>query len=177
MTSICYRNADLSAGAGRTVYGILMPYGQVAEVSDGFGAYRERFEFGAFSRSISQRSGKVRLFDSHNRAKLPLGRAVELTEQSDGLHGSFLLANTRDADDALELIRSGAVDFSVGFRPIRERRDGAVTVRLECALLETSLTGCPAYEGAQVQGVRSGRPVISRAVAQARLDLLDWNKR
>lgn len=176
--SILYRSsADLTPGSGRTVYGTVVPYGAVAEVSDGGSRpYRERFEFGAFDRSIRERGSKVRLFTGHETRKLPIGRAVELHERSEGLHAAFEIAATRDGDDALELVRSGVVDsFSIGFRGIRERIDGDVVVRIEAALMEVSLVGLPAYAGAAVAGVRSPQSlVIPRAVAEARRSLMDW---
>lgn len=175
MSSILYRTADLTPGSGRTVFGVVVPFGQVAEVSDGAGSYRERFEFGSFDRSIRERGSKVRLFDSHNTRRLPIGRATELNERSDGLHAAFEIAATRDGDDALELVRSGTVDsFSIGFRGIRERFDGDVMVRTEVALMEVSLVGLPAYAGATVAGVRSQSLVIPRSVAHARIALMDW---
>ena len=171
---ILFRTADLAPGAGRTVHGIAVPFGQVAEVSDGGRPYREQFEFGAFRRSIAERGHKVRLFGNHQTRQFPVGRAVELNEQRDGLHCAFEIASTRDGDDALELVRSGTVDsFSVGFSSIRDRMDGDVLVRVEASLREISLTAMPAYSGAAVAGVRS-QLVISRSLAQARLRVLDW---
>ncbi|WP_205877538.1 HK97 family phage prohead protease [Mycobacterium camsae] len=174
MSAILFRTAGLASGTGRTVFGTVVPYGQVAEVSDGGRSYRERFEFGAFSRSISERGGKVKLFTGHDMRRLPVGRAVDLTEHRDGLHAAFEIAATRDGEDALELVRSGTVDsFSVGFRGVREHLDGDVVVRTEAALMEVSLVGLPAYAGASVGGVRS-QLVIPRAVAAAHLSLMDW---
>jgi HK97 family phage prohead protease len=175
LSSIFYRTADLTAGTGRTVFGVVVPYGQVAEVSDGGRPYRERFDFGAFSRSISERGSKVKLFTGHETRKLPVGKAVELREASDGLHAAFELADTTDGRDALELVRSGTVDsFSVGFRGIRDRMDGDVVVRTEAALMEVSLVGLPTYSGAAIAGVRSKEPpFIAKTVAAARLRLLN----
>ncbi|MDQ1304718.1 MAG: uncharacterized protein QG671_545 [Actinomycetota bacterium] len=175
--TILFRTSDVSPGSGRTVHGIAVPYGVVAEVSDGGKPYPERFAPGAFARSIRERGDKVRLFDSHNTRRLPIGRAAELREESDGLHVAFDIAATRDGDDALELVRSGTVDaFSVGFRGIREHVEDGVTVRTEAALMEVSLVGLPAYAGAEIAGVRSQQSplFIPRSVAQARLATLDW---
>ncbi|TPW98034.1 HK97 family phage prohead protease [Mycolicibacterium fortuitum] len=173
--SILFRSAELSPGSGRTIHGVVVPYGQVTEVSDGGRPYRERIDFGACDRSIRERGSKIRLFTGHETRKLPIGKAVELREHYDGLHAAFEVAATRDGDDALELVRSGTVDsFSIGFRGIRERRDGDVVVRTEIALMEVSLVGIPAYAGATVTGVRSQPLVVPRSVAQARLSLLDW---
>ena len=174
-TSIIYRSADLRPGSGRTVFGIVAPYGQTAEVSDGGPPYRERFEYGAFARSIRERGNKIRLFGNHQTRHFPVGKAVELRERSDGLYAAFEIAKTRDGDDALELVHSGTVDsFSVGFRPVRDRQENGVTVRTEVALMEVSLTALPAYDGAEIAGVRTKQLIIPRAVAQARLSILDW---
>lgn len=154
---------DLSvrdSAEGRIIFGTVVPYGQVAEVNDGYGAYRESFAFGAFARSIEQRGDKVKLFAVHNgHVKLPVGRSLMFAERQEGLYGEFLVSRTRDGDDALTLVKDGAVDaFSVGFRPMNHRKENGVTVRTEAALREVSLVGLPAYEGAQLAGVRSGIP-------------------
>lgn len=170
-TSLSFARADESAE--RTVFGTLVPFGQTVTVDDGWGEYRERFEFGAFARSIRERGAKVRLFRVHDAARnLPIGRAVSLSEERDGLHGSFLLGDTREADEALSLVRSGIVDaFSISFRPIRHREEAGVTVRTEVALVEVSLVGVPAYSGAEIAGVRSASSVLSVDVARRRLTL------
>jgi HK97 family phage prohead protease len=161
-------------GEGRTVHGIAMPFGEVATVNDGYGMYQERFEFGAFKHTIQNRGHKIRLFAVHSSMrKLPIGKATELREERDGLHAAFHVAETRDGDDALELVRTGVVDsFSISFRPIRDRKDKGVTVRTEVALVEVSLVGVPAYEGATVAGVRSASPALTVDIARRRLDLL-----
>ena len=179
MTEILYRAVPLTPGTGRTVFGIVAPYNQVAEVRDRGMPYRERFDHGAFTRSIRERGSKIRLFAVHDLRKLPIGKAVELREQPDGLHAAFEIAATRDGEDALELVRTGVVDgFSVGFKSIKQRQDGDVLVRTEAALLEVSLTGLPSYPGATVVGVRSHHDglVITRSIASARLRLLDLER-
>lgn len=160
-------------GAGRTVFGVVVPYGQVAEVNDGRGPYRESFVAGAFARSVADRGAKVRLFINHDTMRrLPIGRATELADRPDGLHGAFVVSATRDGDEALTLVRDGVVDsFSVGFRPLRERSVGGVVERTEAALREVSLVAMPAYAGALVGGVRSV-PHLSAEAARRRLDLL-----
>jgi hypothetical protein len=72
------------------------------------------------------------------------------------------------------LVRSGTVDaFSVGFMPIRDRRDeDGTVVRLEAALREVSLVAMPAYEGALVAGVRSTTRSLSVDIARRRLNLI-----
>lgn len=174
---IKFRSAELTPGTGRTIFGIAVPYGQVTEINEFGSQFLERFEYGAFSKSIRERGHKVKLLTSHNARALAIGRAVDLVEKPDGLHASFEVAETRDGDEALELVRSGTVDsFSVGFSLMRERVDGDVRTVTEAILREVSLVNFPAYEGAVVGGVRSAAHslVIPRSVAQARIDLLNW---
>lgn len=174
---IKFRTAELTRGTGRTIFGIAVPYDQVTQIDEFGYKFLERFEFGAFSKSISERGHKVKLLTSHNARALAIGRAVDLVEKPNGLHASFEVAETRDGDEALELVRSGTVDsFSVGFSLMRERvDDGDVHTVTEAILREVSLVNFPAYEGAVVGGVRSAAHslVIPRSVAQRRLRLLD----
>jgi HK97 family phage prohead protease len=173
-SEIFYRAAALTPGAGRTVYGLVVPYNQTVEVRDGFSSYHERFAPGAFTRSIAERGQKLKLLLAHDAKRLPIGKVVELHEQPDGVHAAFEIAATRDGDDALEAVRSGVADaFSVGFRPIRHRREGDVIVRTEASLREISLVGVGNYPGAVVAGIRSETPVIARSLAEAHLLLLD----
>ena len=142
-------------------------------MSDGYGSYKVECAPGAFARSIEQRGSKVKLFTQHETRRFPIGRAVHLEERPDGLHAAFYVSDTRDGNEALELIRDGVVDaFSIGFAPVRERRRGDVTVRTEAALREVSLVHTPAYEGALVAGVRSSTPVLTADAARRRLVLL-----
>jgi HK97 family phage prohead protease len=171
---ILYRAASLTPGVGRTVFGLVVPYNQTADVRDGFSRYRERFAAGSFRRSIAERGNKIRLFVGHDTKKLAIGKPVELFEQADGVHAAFEISDTVAGNDALESVRNGFADsFSIGFRPLRHRMDGDVLVRTECAIREVSLVGLPNYEGATIAGVRSEGPTIQRSIAEASLRLLE----
>lgn len=173
--TILQRTADLVRAdeTGRTVFGLAVPYGVETQIREYGRSYMERFAPGAFARSVEERGSKVRLFVGHESNRLPIGRATELREAADGLHAAFHIPATRAGDDALALVRDGVVDsFSVGFRPIHDRQDGDVTVRVEAALMEVSLVGIPAYEGAAVAGIRTATPALSVDVARRRLDLI-----
>lgn len=164
-----------TSGEGRTVYGILVPFDRSAEVDDGRGLYVERFIAGAFARTIAERGNRVKLRAQHTSIPLPIGRFSLLREDPAGLYGEAPVSKTTLGDEVLELVRDGALDsWSVGFRPIRDRRgrDGA-TERLEVALREASLTDMPAYEGALVAGVRTTSPALTPEAAMRRLDLFE----
>ena len=150
-----------SDGDGRTIQGIVVPYGQTAKVSDGGPSYQERFQRGAFSKYLSEKPVDrfaLRLLSQHD-ANRPLGRAVDMVETDAGLMGSFRVSDTAHGRDQLELVRDGVLGaFSVGFVPMQAKRDGSITVRTEVALREVSLVTFPAYEGAVVTGLRQLAP-------------------
>lgn len=152
-------------GDGRTVYGLMVPFDREATVNDGFGPYREVFRYGAYTRSINAGVERVKAFVNHNHRerKLPIGKAVMLREDRAGLVGELRISKTRDGDEALELVRDGALDsFSVGFGrvPDKERKTKDLVERLEVKLREVSLVAFPAYEGAVVSGIRNGHPTL-----------------
>lgn len=151
--------ADLevrSAGDGRTIHGIVVPFDHVARVSDGGPSYDEAFQRGAFAKTIVERGDRVKLLSQHASRTNPLGKALTLREDAAGLYGEFYVSRTTAGDEALELVRDGALDsFSVGFAPVKHEKRGRVTWRTEVALREASLVTFPAYDGALVGGVRA----------------------
>jgi HK97 family phage prohead protease len=144
-------------GTGRTIGGLVVPYNRAARVSDGGPAYDEMFVQGSTTRTIQHRGDRIKLLSQHNSRSNPLGVAVRDSwrETPDGLYGEFKVSRTAAGDEALELVRDGALDsFSIGFTPIKhEKRDG-VTVRTEVALREVSLVTFPAYDDARISTVR-----------------------
>lgn len=154
-------------GTGRTVHGIIVPYGQEATVSDGGPVYREMFSRGAFAADIAGRGGnfgRVKFLYQHDRNR-PIGRAIELRDDAAGVYGAFRVSATTLGDETLEMLRDGTLDsFSIGFLPVtpapgtRVPRDGLV-VRTEAVLRETSAVTFAAYVGALVAGVRASDPI------------------
>jgi Escherichia/Staphylococcus phage prohead protease len=175
MSAILYRTAELAHSSGREIFGRAVPYSEVVTITEANGySYREQFVHGSFARSIAERSHKIRLMVCHDHRKLPVGKAVELREERDGLYCSFEVANTTGGNDLLELVRAEVVTaFSIGFTPVRDRRDGDVVTRVEASLREVSAVTEPAYSSAEIAGVRSGQLVIPLAVAERRLRLTE----
>lgn len=139
---------------GRTVAGIVVPYGRAARVSDGGPAYDEMFQMGAFGKSIRERGSQVKLLMHHN-SREPIGKALELREDAAGLYGEFRVSAVPAGDQALELVRDGVIDsFSVGFSPLKSVERDGVTVRTEAALREASLVTFPAYSDARITALR-----------------------
>lgn len=173
MTDLVRRTsaADLEVrGDGRTVVGIAVPFDTPTKIRTPGGSFVESFVRGAFTRTIAERGDRVKFMAQHDHQALPLGRAQLLREDSAGLYGEFKVSKTAAGDEALELIRDGALDaLSVGFKPITERlTDDGLVQRLEVALHEVSAVAFPAYEGALISAVRS---------EQIELDPLDEYRR
>lgn len=145
-------------GDGRTLDGRLVPYNTVAEVADppSFTRYREMFMPGAFAGQLSTPGrDKVWLnFEHEQGIRGTLGRAIELRDQADGLHGSFTIRNGDDGDYALELVREGvltglSIEFSSKFKTVDNVRQ-----RHSAHLDKVALCRFPAYEDAQVVAIR-----------------------
>ena len=110
-----------------------------------------------------------------------MGRATLLKETDDGLYAEFKISKTREGDEALELVKDGALDqLSVGFMPIKnKKRPDGVLERLKAHLAEVSLVTFGAYgEMAAVTGMREGAPLLTPRADEARkiLDAIQRNK-
>ncbi|MBT2271405.1 HK97 family phage prohead protease [Rhodococcus cerastii] len=169
-------STDLSIRSdGRTVHGIAVPFNSPTDIRDFEGEYEESFKFGAFTRTIAERGSRVKFLAHHDSRAMPLGRATLLREDPAGLYAEFRVSETQAGDEALELIRDGALDgFSIGFRAIRETWSRSRDVRTitEAALLEVSAVNFPAYDPARIAGVRSKITTLTPEQAAARLRLL-----
>lgn len=161
-------------GDGRTVVGVCVPYDDPTEIREAGRSFTEVFRRGAFERTIAERgAAKVKFLAQHDSRSLPLGRATVLREDATGLYGEFRVSKTQAGDEALELIRDGALDaLSIGFTPVRDRWNTGRTLveRVEAKLAEVSAVSFPAYAGAAIVGVRQQDvPPLALAAARARL--------
>lgn len=142
---------------GRTIEGLAAPFNSPAEIRDAYGSYSETILPGAFTRTIQERAGKIKLLASHDRQSFPLGNIPRLYEDDLGLRMEAQVANTTAGNDALTLIREGvATGLSIGFNVVRQEWDEDYTARTisEIRLAEISLVAEPAYAAAGVTGVR-----------------------
>jgi len=139
----------------RIIEGIVVPWGETSYLTPD--PQGERFVRGALSRSIEQRGDRVRLFSNHGHQRA-VGRATAWkANHPAGCWAAFKVRRGGDADELLDDIAEGLLDaFSVGFRPVRERRtpDGVREV-IEAELHEVSLVPIGAYDGARVLATRA----------------------
>ena len=132
---------------GRTLEGRIVPYDTEVQV----GETMESFAKGVFADTVP---GDVVLLWQHD-VNQPIGRMSALTEEADGAYGTFRLADTDRAREALSLARDGILTgLSVGFTGIEARAGKGSRTHTKARLMETSLVTFPAYPQAGVLAVR-----------------------
>lgn len=106
-----------------------------------------------FSKDSIDFSKPVKLLLEHDKTR-PLGKLIDITANDQGLEGTFKLAKTFAADDALEEAATGLRDgFSVGVMvDAWDNKDGAMVIS-KSSLAEVSLVSEPAIASARVESV------------------------
>jgi len=160
-----------SDGDGRTVDAYAAVFGQPTEVQDQYGHYFETIERSAFD-GVIKRNVKPKVMFNHARDifgnpsdkwSAPVAVHRSMTPDGRGLRVSSWYVKTPAGDEALELVRSGAVDgFSFSGKPNRSRtiaaargNDLPTIVRQELGLAEYGPAVFRVYEDARVLAVRS----------------------
>jgi hypothetical protein len=136
---------------GRTLAGLAVPYGVETRIGSRF---TERFAFGAFA---DARPEDVPVLVTHDHEDLPIGRALKFEDMPAGLGVELRISQTQAGNDALELVKDGAVTgLSIGFVPVEDRWNPARTMveRIKAKLVELSLTAFPQYQDARILAVR-----------------------
>jgi HK97 family phage prohead protease/HK97 family phage major capsid protein len=129
----------------RTIVGLAVPYGQEIDLN---GNTKERFEAGAI-RSIED----VKLFYGHEE---PIGKVVEGRDTEEGYEIVAKISDTPRGNEIYTLLQDDVLNrFSVGFYPVKDRKEGQTIVREEVTLLEVSVVPFPAFSGAKITEVRS----------------------
>lgn len=162
-------------GDGRTVEAYAAIFDTPAEIRDVDGHYMEVIGRSAFDKTISERGTRLPVFYNHGRTlhgqssergSVPIGSPVEVRVDGRGLYTRTRYHRTPLADEILEAIREGSIrgqSFSGRFlqstpaRVPRRQRGGELptVTRTEIRLTEYGPTPIPAYEGAEILGVRS----------------------
>ena len=142
----------------RTISGKIVAWNEVGNTSAG------RTLFAKDSIDFSK---PVKLLLEHDKTR-PLGKLIDITSNDQGLEGTFKLAKTFAADDALEEAATGLRDgFSVGVMvDAWDNKDGAMVIS-KSSLHEVSLVSDPAIASAKVEKVvATNTPENSEATAE-----------
>lgn len=142
------RYAELREEGGRHLSGVAVRYGEIATGLP----WQERFAPGAF--------GDVGALDvfadvQHERGRLLArtgGGGLVLSDSPEALRLAVDVPETREGDDALTMVRRGVLrGWSVTFRALKERMEGAVRVIERARLHRVALVDVPAYSGSLVE--------------------------
>jgi HK97 family phage prohead protease len=129
----------------RTIVGLAVPYGQEIDLT---GNLKERFEAGAIE-SVED----VKLFYGHEE---PIGKVLEGRDTEEGYEIVARISDTVRGNEVYTLLQDGVLNrFSVGFFPVKDRKEGQTIVRELVDLKEVSVVPFPAFEGAKITEVRS----------------------
>jgi HK97 family phage prohead protease len=129
----------------RTVVGLAVPYGQEIELS---GNLKERFEAGAI-----QSLEDVKLFYGHED---PIGKVISGRDTEAGYEVVAKISDTPLGNEVYTLLKDDVLNrFSVGFFPVKDRKEGQTIVRELIDLKEISVVPWPAFDGAKITEVRS----------------------
>jgi HK97 family phage major capsid protein len=142
----------------RTISGTIVSWNEAGNTSAG------RTIFAKDSIDFSK---PVKLLLEHDKTR-PLGKLIDITANDQGLEGTFKLAKTFAADDALEEAATGLRDgFSVGVMvDAWDNKDGAMVIS-KSSLHEVSLVSDPAIASAKVEKVvATNTPENSEATAE-----------
>ena len=156
---LLYRAFELTLepglGDGRTVEGLIVPFGQIADVVDREGRpYREIIEPGAFSKAVKA-PNRVDLRVGHtDRYGDVIGFARHLEEREDGLYGEFQVYES-EAPKAMEMLHYARRSLSIGFLPLQNRRVGNVVHRMLVRLDHVAAVAEGAYSAAKILAFRS----------------------
>lgn len=152
-----YRFAELRAEPGtRVLEGTAVRYGDIASLPWG----KEKFMSGAFGQI-----GDVILNRQHSRDR-PVARTggggMVLTDNGDSLRMVASLPETRDADDALALVRAGVLrGLSTEFLVEAERFEGSMRIIDRAKLVGLAIVDSPAYPSSLIQAREKALQAVS----------------
>jgi len=143
---------------GRTVDVRVVPFGEVARVSDdGRTEYDEEWMPGCFDHQLSAANRIHANYEHERGVQNIVGHGVSLRAEPDGYHITSTIHRTAAGDTTLELIHGGALPcVSLEARPVRNVRSTAgVVQRVKANLRGFAFCRQGAFQGAQVLAVRT----------------------
>jgi HK97 family phage prohead protease len=175
-----------SDGDGRTVDAYAAVFNSPTEIQDQYGHYFEVIDRTAFD-GVLKRGVKPAVFFNHGRDiygrpsdkwSAPIGVHRSAQVDGRGLRTESYISRTPAGDEALELMRDGAIDgFSFSGKPNRSRtiaaargEDLPTILRQELSLKEYGPAVFRAYDDARVLALRSGQ--IADDIARLSVDQL-----
>ena len=142
----------------RTIYGMVAPYGEVGHTSAG----PVVFERGSIAIPDAT---KIKLLLQHQQDK-PVGRAISVSDSTEGVYGSFKLSSSTRGQDALVLAQENLVTgLSVGVDVTASKPMGDYLLVTAAVLKEVSLVESAAFSSASVTDIAAARAALEAATS------------
>ena len=142
----------------RVISGLVAPYDEIGYTSAG----PVRFERGAISIPDAT---KIKLLSQHQQDK-PVGRAINFSEDTAGIYGSFRLSSSTRGQDALVLAQENLVSgLSVGVDVTASKPMGDYLLVTAAVLKEVSLVESAAFSSASVTDIAAARAALEAATS------------
>ncbi|MFV0240760.1 MAG: HK97 family phage prohead protease [Lacrimispora sphenoides] len=111
-----YKQMQFKMGEYNEEEGIFSGYGAVFENLDSGG---DILEPGAFTKTLAEGWERVKILALHNDCWLPIGRPLELREDTNGLFLSARVSDTSMGKDIKVLLKDGVLnELSIGYDPV-----------------------------------------------------------
>lgn len=138
-----------------TENGIFSGYGAVFSNIDSGG---DIIEPGAFTKTIAEGVGRIKILSGHNESLLPIGVPLELHEDAKGLFIKAKISDTTLGKDVKILIRDGVLgELSIGYDPVTFEYDADGIRHLkEVKLWEISVVTWAMNEEAVITDYKGG---------------------
>lgn len=135
--------------------GIFSGYGAVFSNVDSGG---DIIEPGAFTKTIAEGVGRIKILSGHNESLLPIGVPIELREDAKGLFIKAKISDTTLGKDVKTLIRDGVLcELSIGYDPVTFEYDADGIRHLkEVKLWEISVVTWAMNEEAVITDYKGG---------------------
>lgn len=175
---IAWEGFSLRGDDGRTLEGMIVPYGQVAEVTEldpdtnQLVRYQEQFLKGSLARMEQGFRSRglldVPLLLSHTDDTIQnrIGFATSMESRSDGAWATFRIYEDTNLTKTLSMLRESHTGLSVAFRDTRPPKlvDGVVS-RVQVFVGHVAATPTPTYATAGITAMRAddqdnGRPLL-----------------
>jgi HK97 family phage prohead protease len=149
-----YKQMQFKMGEYNEEEGIFSGYGAVFENIDSGG---DIIEPGAFTKTLAEGWERVKILALHNDCWLPIGRPLELREDTNGLFLSARVSDTSMGKDIKVLLKDGVLnELSIGYDPIVFDYDGNGIRHLrEVKLWEVSIVTWAMNPEATITGYKS----------------------
>lgn len=140
------------------ISGLVAPYGEIGFTSAG----PVMFERGSIA---IPDVNKIKLLSQHQQDK-PVGRAINFSEATDGVYGSFRLSSSTRGQDALVLAQENLVSgLSVGVDVTASKPMGDYLLVTAAVLKEVSLVESAAFSSASVTDIAAARAALEAATS------------